>query len=50
MFSMLRDSNDICVEMRCIRIDGSKNIYETTWPDFGTIKMNGETILELKPL
>lgn len=36
--------------MRCIRIDGSANIYETTWPDFGVIQMNGELILELKPL
>lgn len=49
-FARLSTGNDFALEVRCIRIDGSKNIYETTWPDFGIMKMNGEIVLELKPL
>lgn len=46
----LRDETDLYIEVRCIRIDGTKNIYETTWPDLGIMKLNNETILEFKPL
>lgn len=38
------------MEVRCIRIDGTKNIYETTWPDFGVMKLNNESVHEFKPL
>ncbi|KAL4498419.1 hypothetical protein ABPG72_013225 [Tetrahymena utriculariae] len=50
LFAKIKDHNEYSVEIRCIRIDGTKNIYETTWPDFGNLKMNNEVILELKPL
>lgn len=49
-YSKIRDNSDFFIEVRCIRIDGSKNIYETTWPDFGCIKLNNETVADLKPL
>lgn len=50
MYARLRDSNDYNIEIRCIRIDGTKNIYETTWPDFCLLKANGEMMIDLKPL
>nr|APW83395.1 micronuclear isoform [Tetrahymena thermophila] len=50
MFTKIKDHSEYSVEIRCIRIDGTKNIYETTWPDFGNLRMNNEVILELKPL
>lgn len=50
LFAKIRDNNEYCVEVRCIRIDGTKNIYETTWPDYGCLRMNNEIVLELKPL
>lgn len=43
-------SKDHFIEIRCIRIDGTCNMYETTWPDYGVMKMNGVTIKEFKPL
>ncbi|KAL4448707.1 hypothetical protein ABPG74_012796 [Tetrahymena malaccensis] len=49
-YAKIKDHNEYSLEIRCIRIDGTKNIYETTWPDFGNLKMNNEVILDLKPL
>lgn len=50
LYNKLKDQSDLKLEIRCIRIDGSKNINETTWPDFGLIRINDEPILDLKPL
>jgi hypothetical protein len=36
IFNRIRDHSEFGVEVRCIRIDGTKNIYETTWPEKGT--------------
>lgn len=38
------------VELRCIRIDGSKNMYETTWPDSAECALNGHRLKEFVPL
>ncbi|EAR85477.2 MIZ zinc finger protein (macronuclear) [Tetrahymena thermophila SB210] len=38
------------VEIRCIRIDGTKNMYETTWPDSGECSLNNQKLKEYQPL
>lgn len=38
------------VEIRCIRIDGGKDMYETTWPDSAESSLNGHKLKEYLPL
>lgn len=38
------------VELRCIRLDGTKNMYETTWPDSAECILNGHRLKEFTPL
>lgn len=38
------------VEIRCLRLDGTRNMHETTWPDIGDISVNGMKMKEFQPL
>jgi len=38
------------VELRCVRLDGSKNMNETTWPDSGECVLNSHRLKEFTPL
>lgn len=49
VYTMLGKKNH-AVEIRCIRIDGTRNMYEPTWPDMGEIELNGSKLREFVPL
>ncbi|KRX04649.1 Zinc finger, FYVE/PHD-type [Pseudocohnilembus persalinus] len=47
-FKLLQDKSHN-LEIRCIRVD-IKHLYETTWPDFGEMKLNDQLLYDFKPL
>jgi hypothetical protein len=49
LYNKLGKKNHL-VELRCLRLDGSKNMYETTWPDSAECSLNGHTLKEFTPL
>ena len=41
---------NIGIEVRCVKIEGVKNNHEITWPDLGSLIINGKKVYDFKPL